>query len=140
MRNVVHIIGVLVVAGLLVASGPAFAQDKPAGGQDKKESVAAADPISGDWEGSVESPNGVIAFTLKLKLDKDKLSGEIASAEGGSPISGTWTDGKLSAEFDYNGTPITMNGGVKEGVLSGEMSYGGGQAIMAYSAKRPAAK
>ncbi len=135
MSRSLRILGILVVAGLVVGAGVSFAQDKPAGGQEKKE-TAAADPLTGDWDGSVETPNGTITFTMKLKLENDKVSGEIASPEGGTPLSGTWAEGKLAGSFDYNGTPITMNGTLKDGVLSGEMSYGGGQAIMAYSAKK----
>lgn len=129
----------VLVSSFFLGAGLAAAQDKPAQ-EPKKEVVAAADPLSGNWEGTVETPNGTISFGLKLKVEGDKVSGEIASPEGAVPLSGTWTEGKLNASFDYNGTPITMTGGVKEEVLAGEMSYGGGQAIMPYSAKRPAAK
>jgi hypothetical protein len=132
-------LGILVVAAMLVAAGASFAQDKPAAGQEKK-TAAAADPLSGDWEGSVETQNGAIAFTLKLKLENDKVIGEIGSQEGSTSLSGTWTDGKLSASFDYNGTPVTMGGTLKDGALSGEMSFGGGQSLMTYSAKKQAAK
>lgn len=132
-------LALVLVSSFLVGGGLAAAQDKPAQEQ-KKEKAAAADPLSGNWEGSVETPNGTITFGLKVKVEGDKVSGEIASPEGAVPLSGTWTEGKLNATFDYNGTPISMTGAVKEEVLSGEMSYGGGQAIMAYTAKRAAAK
>ena len=94
MIRAFRILGILVVAAMIAGTGVSFAQDKPAAGQDKKESAAAADPLTGDWDGSVESPNGAIAFTLKLKLEKDKFTGEIASDQGGAPLSGTWVEGK----------------------------------------------
>lgn len=137
-RNLVRAFGFLVVALLVAGAALSAAQDKPAQDKEKKETVAAADDLSGDWDGTTETPNGTISFTLKIVLDKDKVTGEIASSEGGAPVSGTWTDGKLSATFDYNGTPMTMTGTLKEGVLSGEMNFGGGQAIMPWSAKKHA--
>lgn len=140
MRRSVRILGIVLVGALVVGAGWASAQDKPAGDKDKKETVAAADPISGDWEGSVDTPNGTINFKLTIKVDKDKVSGEIGSSEGSSPLTGTWTDSKLTASFDYNGTPVVMTGGVKDAALTGEMNYGGGQSVMNYTAKRPAAK
>jgi len=133
-------LALVLVSLLVVGAGLAASQDKPAQEKEKKEAVAAADPLSGDWEGSVETPNGTITFGLKLKVDKDKVSGEIASPEGSVPLTGTWTEGMLSATFDYNGTPITMAGAIKDDLLGGEMSYGDGQALMPWSAKRQAAK
>jgi uncharacterized protein len=134
MSRSFRILGILLVA-VALAAGAGMAQDKPAAGQDKKEN-AAADPLTGSWDGSVETPNGVISFTLTLKLDKDKVTGEIGSEQGNTPLTGTWTEGKLNASFDYNGTPITMAGALKDGALAGEMSFGGGQAIMPYTAKK----
>jgi hypothetical protein len=136
MSRAFRFVGVLFVACMLVGVGAGFAQDKPAGGQDKKENAAAADPLTGDWDGSVESQNGAVSFTLKLKLEKDKFTGEIASDQGGAAISGTWTDGKFNGAFDFNGTPVAMTGTLKEGVLSGEMNFGGGQMVMNWTAKK----
>ena len=132
---------VFVFAGVLALGiGSARAQDKPAtqdkpAGQDKKE-TAAADPISGDWEGTVETPNGAMAFTLSLKLDKEKVSGDIGNQEGTTPITGTWQESKLNATFDYNGNAMVMTGEVKEGALTGAITMG--QTPMNYTAKRKA--
>jgi hypothetical protein len=140
MARSFRLLGILVVACLLAGAGVTVAQDKPATGQDKKETVTAADPLTGDWDGSVETQNGAIAFTLKLKLEKDKVTGEIASEQGGSALTGTWSEGKFAGNFDYNGTPVAMSGTLKDGVLGGEMSFGGGQMIMNWTAKKQAAK
>jgi hypothetical protein len=140
MRSSVRIPGFVLVGVLAVGIGFAFAQEKPPAGQDKekKESVAVVDPVSGAWDGSVETQNGPIAFGLTIKLEKDKLSGEIASQEGTVPISGTWAEGKLSVTFDYNGGPVAMSGQLKEGALSGDMSFAGGQSVLPWSAKKHA--
>jgi hypothetical protein len=136
MSRAFRILGIMFVV-FVVAAGAGAAQDKPAAGQDKKE-TAAADPLTGSWNGTVETPNGVINFALTLKLDKDKVTGEIGSEQGSTPLTGTWTEGKLSGSFDYNGTPITMTGTLKDGALGGEMSFGGGQAVMNWMAKKKA--
>jgi hypothetical protein len=138
MSRALRLLGILVVACLVAGAGVSLAQDKPAAGQDKKETASAADPLTGDWDGTVESPNGNVSFTLKLKLDKDKVTGEIASDQGGTTLTGTWTEGKLAGNFDFNGTAVVMTGTIKDGVFSGEMNFGGGQMIMAWSAKKKA--
>lgn len=137
MRGTVRILGFVLVAVLAIGLGLASAQEKSAGqAQEKKEAAPAADPLTGTWEGTVDTPNGVIAFTLTVTLDKENVSGQIASSEGAMPVAGTWVDGKLSASFDYNGGPMGMNGALKDGALAGEMIYGGGEAVMPWTAKK----
>jgi hypothetical protein len=118
------------IIGLCLAGGsPAWAQEKE---------KPAADPISGDWEGTVELPDGSMPFTMKLKLDQGKVTGEVGSAQGATPITeGAWVDGKLTLAFTYvDGAAIAMTGAVANGVLSGSLSYGGGQMVATWSAKK----
>jgi hypothetical protein len=129
----VRVLGV-VLAALFLAGGTAWAQDKPA--PDSQQPAVAAESVVGNWEGAVETPNGTIGFTLQIKLDGQKVSGQISSAEGGGPISGTWTDGKLTLSFDYNGSAMEMTGALKDGALTGEMVYQG-ETVMPWTAKRP---
>jgi hypothetical protein len=135
MGKALRIMAVVFVAFALAGGGIGFAQDKPAAGQDKKETVAA-DPLTGDWDGSVKTQSGTISFTMKLKLEKDKFSGEIASQEGGTPITGTWSDGKFSGNFDYNGSAVVMTGAFKDAVLTGEMNRGAEQTAMPWTARK----
>jgi hypothetical protein len=101
------------------------------------QEAAAADLISGDWDGSVDTPNGPIAFTMKLKVEKDKVTGEIGSPEGNAPASGTWAEGKLTVTFPYaTGDLITMAGALKDGQLSGDLSLGANGMVMPWSAKK----
>ena len=139
MRKAFGIIGLVTAMAMVGATAMAAPVMKQQAGQEKpketpKEAAAAADPISGEWEGSVDTPNGTIAFTMKIKLDKDKVTGEIASPEGAVPASGTFADGKLSVTFPYSSDTISMDGTLKEGVLSGEMSMAG--FAMGWSAKK----
>jgi hypothetical protein len=126
-------------ACVFLAAGVGVAQDQPAAGQEKKEAVEA-DPLTGAWDGSAETQNGPVSFVLKIKLEKDKFTGEIASDQGGAPITGTWAEGKFSGSFDFNGMAVAMTGTLKDGALSGEMNFGGGQMIMNWSAKKKAAQ
>jgi len=131
---IVFALAVLLAAGAV----PAMAQDAPQ--QEKpKEAVAAADPISGTWDGTVSMPEAAMPFFMTLKLEKDKVTGEIGSHEGTSPVTGTWLDGKLALSFTYvDGQAITLSGGLKDDQLTGEISVSGGQWMMTFVAKKKA--
>lgn len=134
------LIGLVVCAVIGLTGGVVAAQDKPAAPEPAQQGQnAPADP-AGDWEGVVESPNGPITFTLSLKIDKEQVAGDISSSEGSMPVTGKWADAKLEFTFDYNGGPIVATAGLKDGGLAGEMNYGGGQAIMPWTAKKKAAR
>jgi hypothetical protein len=107
-----------------------------AGAQDKPK--PAADPISGSWEGTVELPDGSMPFTMTLKLDGAKVTGEVGSVQGAAPISeGSWVDGTLTIAFTYvDGAAILMTGAVTNGALGGSLSYGGGQMVVTWAAKK----
>jgi hypothetical protein len=118
------------IIGLCLAAGaPAWAQEK---------GKPAADPLSGDWEGAVELTDGSMPFTMKLKLDQGKVAGEVGSAQGAATITeGSWVDGKLTLVFTYvDGATVTMTGVVTNGALSGSLSYGGGQIVATWAAKK----
>ena len=117
----------LVVAAIPAAWQEAQQQEKP------KEATAAADPISGEWEGTVTMQSGPMPFYMTLKLDQDKVSGQIGNVEGSTGISGTWLDGKLSLSFVYNG-PMTLSGALKEDQLTGNLTLGDG--VLPFTAKK----
>lgn len=129
MRDMLRTITVVVISLCLAGGGLAGAQDKP-----KPE----ADPISGSWEGTVELPDGSMPFTMTLKLDGAKVTGEIGSVQGAAPISeGSWVDGKLTVAFTYvDGAAVQMTGAVTNGALGGSLSYGGGQMVVTWAAKK----
>jgi hypothetical protein len=129
MRDLLRTITVVVISLCLAGGALAGAQDKP---------KPPADPISGSWEGTVEMPDGSLPFTMTLKLDGVKVTGEIGSAQGAAPISeGSWADGKLTIAFTYvDGAAVQMAGIVTDGALSGSLSYGGGQLVATWVAKK----
>jgi len=131
-----RVVSVVIVALLVLGVPAAFAQG---GGQVEKpkETTAPADPISGDWEGTVAMQDGNIPFFMKLKLDKDKVTGEIGSDQGSSQVTGTWADAKLTLSFTYvNGEGISMTGAFKEEQLGGDLTIGSGQMVTVWVAKK----
>lgn len=98
------------------------------GGDAKKEEVkpATGDPVSGEWDGSAEVQGTAIAFTLKLKLDGDKVSGSSESAQGAIPISkGSFVANKLIFSLETPNGAIVMTGMVKDGKIAGEFDFSG---------------
>jgi hypothetical protein len=98
--------------------------------------AAAGDQITGEWAATADSPGGAIQFTLKLKLDADKVSGEATSDMGTVPVSkGTWAGGKLSIMLETPNGNITLNAALQEGKLAGEFDFAG-QATGKWEAKK----
>ncbi len=137
------IVGAFVTVCLVV--GPAFAQSggdkQPPSGQGG-DKAAAADPITGEWEGLVDMADGPMPFGMVLKLDQGKVTGEIGSSAGTAAITeGSWADGKLSLVFTYvDGAGVEMTGTLADGQFSGSLSYGGGQMVVNWVAKKKVAK
>jgi len=133
----------ILAAGLFLAAGPAWAQEKPVppAAQDKAK-APGGDVISGEWEGAVEMPDGAMPFTLKLKFENDKVTGEVGSQQGAVAITeGSFVDGKLTVTFTYvDGNPVSMSGTLADGQLTGSLSYGGGQMVTNWAAKKKLAK
>jgi hypothetical protein len=142
MTRALKMIAVLAV-GVCLAVGAAWAQEKPMtpAGQEK-DKAAAADPVSGEWEGAVAMPEGAMPFSMKLKVEKDKVTGEIGGPQGATPITeGSFVDGKLTIAFTYvDGNGVVMSGAAAEGQLTGSLNYGSGQMVTTWSAKRKAPK
>jgi len=93
----------------------------------------SADPISGDWEGIVDTPDEQRPIALTMKLEGEKVSGQIQSAEGAMTFqSGSWTGGTLTLAFPFaTGDMITMVGTLQEGGrlagtldIAGQMQFG----------------
>ena len=93
----------------------------------KKESApAAGDPLTGEWDAAADAQGTSIPFTLKLKLEGDKVSGTSESAQGAVPLSkGSWTANKLSFTMDTPNGSIGMTATIKDGKLVGEFDFAG---------------
>ena len=101
------------------ATGAPAAAGKPAG--------AAGDPITGQWDGVTGNNDMSVPFTMNLKLDGEKVTGDISSDQGGAPFStGTWKDGALNLSFELSGMgTVTMVGAMQEGKLVGSLDVAG---------------
>jgi hypothetical protein len=105
-------------AGMAASGGAA----KPAGGAP----AAAGDPISGEWDATADAGGTSLPFTLKLKLEGDKVTGSSESAQGSAPLSkGTYTNNKLSFSLDTPNGSIAMTAMVKDGKMVGDFDFAG---------------
>ena len=87
---------------------------------------APGDPLTGDWDANAGAQGTAKPFTLKLKLDGDKVSGSSESAQGAVPVSkGTWVGNKLSFSLDTPNGSIGMTAMIKDGKLVGEFDFAG---------------
>jgi len=101
----------------LVATAPPASGTAPA---------AAGDPISGDWDASADAQGTAIPFTLKLKLEGDKVTGTSDSPQGSAPLSkGTYVAGKISFSLETPNGAIGMTGNVKDGKIVGDFDFAG---------------
>jgi len=98
-------------------TAPASASPAPAAG---------GDPITGDWDASADAQGTAIPFTLKLKLEGDKVTGSSESAQGAAALTkGTYSAGKISFGLDTGQGIITMTGMVKDGKITGDFDFAG---------------
>jgi hypothetical protein len=89
-------------------------------------SAAAGDFVSGEWDGAADAQGTAIPFTLKLKLEGDKVTGTSESAQGALPISkGTFTAGKLSFSLETPNGAIGLTGVIKDGKIVGDYDFAG---------------
>jgi hypothetical protein len=87
---------------------------------------AAADEISGDWDGVADAQGQAFPFTLSLKLDGEKVTGSSTSQLGTSNISnGVWKDGKLALTLESGSGNITLVATIVDGKLSGDYDFAG---------------
>ena len=91
-------------------------------------SGAFAQSPAGAWDLTVDTPQGPNTSTLTLKLDGDKLSGDLASQMGSTPVTGTFSAGAVAvtANIDIQGTSLQLgiNGKVDGDTMTGSVKFG----------------
>jgi hypothetical protein len=97
-------------------------------GQHKRPANQNEDPISGEWDAFL-TPAGSgdeIPLTLKLKLDRDKVSGAFESDHlgSGNVKDGSWAGNKLNLSFEMSHGLIKLTGELKQGKLAGKFDAG----------------
>ena len=114
------------VASIVIA-GSALAQPVPVS-------------VAGDWDVTVQSPQGTNTVLVTLKQDGEKLDGLFKSPLGELPFTGTLTGSEMKFTFNFpvDGQPllITMTGKVDgDSIVNGKAEIEGmGQ--MEWTAKR----
>ena len=91
-------------------------------------SAAFAQSPAGAWELTVDSPQGANTSTLTLKQDGDKLTGELGSPMGSTPVTGTFSAGSvaITANLDVQGTSLQLgiSGKVNADTMTGSVKVG----------------
>jgi hypothetical protein len=105
-------------------------------------SAFAQTSVSGDWELTINSPQGSRTAPMSLTQDGEKITGMFKSQAGELPVEGTLTGNELKLAFSINvqgqALPITMTGTVDGAAIAGKANFGG-FAEGDFSAKRAGA-
>ncbi len=109
-------IAALAFVASIVIAGSAFAQPVPVS-------------VAGDWDVTVQSPQGTNTVLVTLKQDGEKLDGLFKSPLGELPFTGTLTGNEMKFTFSFpvDGQPllITMTGKVDGDAIAGKADFGG---------------
>lgn len=98
----------------------------PAGAAKPAPAATAGDPISGEWDATADAGGTSLPFTLKLKLEGDKVSGSSDSAQGTAALSkGSFAGNKLSFSLETPNGAIGMTAMLKDGKLVGDFDFAG---------------
>lgn len=105
---------IFVLASALLVAVPAFAQTT----------------VEGDWDVTIQSPQGANTVRVTLKQDGDKVTGLFKGPQGELPFDGgTLTGDELKFGFSvpFQGAPllITLTGKVDGGSVTGKADFGG---------------
>lgn len=107
----------------MVAAAPASSVGAPAAAA---APAAAGDPISGEWDAAADAGGTSFPFTLKLKLEGDKVTGSSDSAQGSAALSkGTFVGDKLTFTLDTPNGAIGFTATLKDGKIMGDFDFAG---------------
>ena len=98
--------------------------------------ASGGDPLTGDWNAAVDAGGNQTAFTISMKLDGEKVAGQMGAERGSVPFEGSWTNGTLSLSVSMPNGAITMTATLSEGRLVGTLTAGGGQFTGGWAAER----
>ena len=113
---------------------PAYAQEAP-----KPDAKPATVDVTGVWDMSVETPNGVIENVATLKQEGEKLTGTIASQMGEIAMEGTVVGSEIKwiLNIDMGGQQMAI---AFAGKVEGESMAGlfemGGMGSASWTAKK----
>ena len=109
----------------MTAAAPA-AGAKPAAPATPAPAPVAGDPLTGEWDAAADANGTQFPFTLKLKLEGDKVTGSSDSSQGTAAITkGTWVGNKLSFTLDTANGVIGFTATLKDGKIVGDFDFAG---------------
>ena len=133
----------LLVMGLLSASVLAAGSLAPVARPAGQVTAADAAPFIGDWTLTLQGPNGPGTFALSLKVEKEKVTGEISSEQlPKQPITDmSIADKRLNMgySFTWEGNPVEAVVSLwpsDDGKMSAQIDFAGGAYIMLGTASR----
>jgi hypothetical protein len=135
-------VSMALVAGLLTPTAAAAAVGQAAQPAAQVTPADAA-PFIGDWTLDMQGPNGPATFDLTVKVEKEKVVGEISVATMPAQAIADVTKADqslvLSYSFNYEGNPVDAV--VKltpapEGKTKSEIAFAGGAYVMTGTAAR----
>ena len=137
---------VVLVAALLALPGvPSVARAEGFATHQATAPLTAADvaPFLGDWALALEGPNGPGAFTLSVKIDKEKPSAELISeVMGTQPITDiAKADKSLALSYSFTWEGNAVNAVIKltpaaDGKTSAQIDFAGGAYVMTGTATK----
>ncbi len=143
------VVSSVLIAGLLVALPATAVAAAPDAAQAAGQiSAADAAPFVGNWTLTLEGPNGPATFDLSIKVEQDKVVGEIKSAELPAQAITDITKADKSLllrySFDYQGNQVPTVVSLmpaEEGKTKAQIDFAGGAYVMSgTAAKKDAAK
>jgi hypothetical protein len=137
------IVATALMAGLLSES--AVVAPLGAGSSQSAVQVSAADasPFLGDWTLALQSPDGPRQYDLTVKVEKEKVIGDITG--GGmatqriSDVTRSDKSFVLRYSFDYQGTAVDAAVSLTpapDGKMAAEIDFAGGAYVMSGTATR----
>jgi hypothetical protein len=112
MNRLVYALSALVCALILSASA-----------------TAQSPGVTGDWDVTINSPQGARTVQLSLKQDGEKLTGKIKSQRGDTPLEGEVKGKeikfKYTVKFQDQDLVISMSGNVDGDAMKGDADFGG---------------
>lgn len=147
MRGLI-VAGAVLVAGLLVSPGAAPAA---AGTRQSPTPATPADaaPFLGDWTLALQGPNGPGNFDLTVRVEEQKVVGDIAVSTGEMPKNFIPEVGmndktmELRYSFDYQGNQVAAVVALTpaaDGKVNAQIDFAGGAYVMTGTATKKEAK
>ncbi len=137
------IAGTALTAALLAPSPSAAGPVARAAQSAAQVTAADAAPFIGEWTLALQGPNGPGAFDLTVKVEKEKVVGEITNAEVPTQAITDVTKADkslvLAYSFDYQGNAVPAVVSLTpaaDGKMSAQIDFAGGAYVMSGTATK----